>query len=196
MDLTASKQALRRALRARPRPSVAEAARAAEAAAARLCETPEFARAARVALYAALEDELPTRPAFLGVVGAGKQVLLPRIAPGRRLVFEAVDDWGALRAGRYGVLEPPSGSGETAPLAGTDLVVVPGVAFDRAGGRLGRGAGYYDRAFPVDADRAPVLFGLAFERQLVARVPTGPRDRRVAAVVTERALYRAGGSLQ
>jgi 5-formyltetrahydrofolate cyclo-ligase len=74
-------------------------------------------------------------------------------------------------------------------------VLVPGVAFDRAGGRLGRGAGYYDRAFPVSAPSAPLLIGVAYEIQRVDRLPLVETDRRMDAVVTERALHwTAGGA--
>jgi 5-formyltetrahydrofolate cyclo-ligase len=88
------------------------------------------------------------------------------------------------------VLEPPL-QAEAVALAEGDLVLVPGVAFDRAGHRLGRGGGFYDRAFPAGAPRAPFLMGVAYEIQLVDVVPHGEGDRCMQAVVTERALYRA-----
>ena len=86
------------------------------------------------------------------------------------------------------MLEPPSGAA-VRPAAG-DVVVVPGVAFDRAGGRLGRGRGYYDRAFPVGEADAPRLVGFAYAVQLVEHVPCDSRDRRVDAIVTEEGVHR------
>lgn len=99
-----------------------------------------------------------------------------------------MQSWDALRRGRFGVLEPPAGA-VVRPQAG-DVVVVPGVAFDRDGGRLGRGRGYYDRAFPVGAEEAPRLVGFAYSVQLVERVPCDSRDRRMDAIVTEDGVHR------
>ena len=69
-----------------------------------------------------------------------------------------------------------------------DVVIAPGVAFDAEGWRLGWGGGHYDRAFPPEAAEAPLLFGLAFELQVVESVPHGSRDRRMDAIVTERGI--------
>jgi len=75
-----------------------------------------------------------------------------------------------------------------------DVVVVPGVAFDARGRRLGRGAGCYDRTFPADQRPAPVLIGAAGGAQLVDSVPSGSHDRAMDAIVTERALrWMKGG---
>jgi 5-formyltetrahydrofolate cyclo-ligase len=102
--------------------------------------------------------------------------------------------WEALRPGAYGVLEPPADSAAI-PLGAGDLVLVPGVAFDAAGYRLGRGKGYYDRSFarPRGGAEHPLLLGVGYEFQVVAVVPHGVRDRRLDAVVTERAVRWVGG---
>lgn len=98
-----------------------------------------------------------------------------------------MERWRELCPGRFGVLEPPAGAPEEAPAVG-DAVVVPGVAFDRAGGRLGRGGGHYDRAFPPGAPGAPLLVGFAHAFQLVECVPSDSHDRRMDAIVTERGM--------
>jgi 5-formyltetrahydrofolate cyclo-ligase len=113
--------------------------------------------------------------------------LLPRVVAGR-LEFAAVDDLATLETGRFGVLEPGAASSPV-ELTPSDLVFVPGVAFDRDGGRLGRGGGHYDRAFP-SAPSAPVLVGVGFSLQLIERVPMGPLDRRVDGVITEVGVAR------
>jgi 5-formyltetrahydrofolate cyclo-ligase len=168
----------------------AEAERAASRIAARLLEEPALRNASRVALYAALEGEVPSRPLFDLLTGLGKPCLLPRAEAQHALAFALVTDWGELRPGRYGVLEPPAQAAVIRPEAG-DLVLVPGVAFDREGGRLGRGLGYYDRAFPVSAPRPPLLIGVAYQIQLVDALPRVETDRRVDAVITEAGLHWA-----
>jgi 5-formyltetrahydrofolate cyclo-ligase len=75
-----------------------------------------------------------------------------------------------------------------------DLVLVPGIAFDAQGYRLGHGLGCYDAAFPPGAASPPLLFGVAYEFQIVESVPHGSRDRRVDAIVTERTIRRIGGA--
>jgi 5-formyltetrahydrofolate cyclo-ligase len=148
--------------------------------------------ARRVAMYAALPDELPTRPLFDALVSAGKPCLLPRIAPGRRLVFAPVERWEGLHRAGYGVLEPPEAE-PPCELSDGDVVIVPGLAFDRAGRRLGRGAGYYDRTFPPGGGRQPLLVGVACEAQIVESVPADSHDRAMDAIVTERGFQWAKG---
>ena len=162
------------------------AAPAGEAVRGRLEGWRPFLAARRVALYAALPDELPTRSLFEGVVASGRPALLPRILPGRKLDFCPAARWGELRAGRYGVLTPPADAEPVALEAG-DLVLVPGLAFDLAGGRLGQGGGYYDRAFASDG--GPLLCGVAYAFQLIDAVPCNSRDRRMDAIVTDRGLH-------
>jgi len=94
-----------------------------------------------------------------------------------------------LRPGRMGILEPAPA--QWAEPAAVGAVLVPGVAFDRSGGRLGRGGGYYDRL--LRGLRA-VKVGVAFEAQLVGVVPAGPTDQRVDWVVTEQGVYPAASA--
>jgi 5-formyltetrahydrofolate cyclo-ligase len=162
--------------------------RAGEAVTRSLLAAPELARARRVAVYAALPDELPTDTLLRALLEMGRVVLLPRTTGGNRLVFATVRDLGTLRRGRFGILEPPAGA-PRAELGREDLVLVPGVAFDRRGGRLGRGSGCYDRSLPD----APFLSGLAFDFQLVETVPRAPHDRTMDAVVTESEFVRVHG---
>ena len=191
MTLDARKRALRRELSERRRATAPERwLEAGRLVAASVVALPECRRAGRVALYAALPDELPTRPLFGLLRQAGRPVLLPRIV-GERLEFAPIERWEELRPGRYGVPEPPAGRAAIGLEAG-DLVVLPGVAFDAAGHRLGRGGGIYDRTFARGTPAGPVLCGVALELQVVDEVPQGPGDRAVDLVVTERTVRRMG----
>jgi 5-formyltetrahydrofolate cyclo-ligase len=188
-DPASRKLRLRRILSERRRAvPPGEAASAASRIASRLVAEPAVRRARRVALYAALPDEVPSRPLFDALVAQGMPCLFPRALEEHTLAFVRVTDWSELRPGRYGVLEPPALAAVTRPEEG-DLVLVPGVAFDRAGNRLGRGQGFYDRAFPAGAPRPPLLIGVAYQFQLVEAVPHTETDRRVDAVVTELELH-------
>lgn len=136
--------------------------------------------AARVGLYAAYDGELPTRALFDALGSLAIERLFPRIERGV-LAWGTASDWDALAPGSFGILEPTSTT--EAPRA-SDVVLVPGVAFDRRGGRLGRGGGYYDRAFPAGA-RSPWLVGVGYSFQWVAELPCDSRDRRMDAILTE-----------
>jgi 5-formyltetrahydrofolate cyclo-ligase len=190
-DPASEKRRLRRVLSQQRRAvPPAEAARAASWIADRLLSEPVLRSARRVALYAAHEGEVPSRPLFDALIGLGKPCLFPRALEPPALAFARVADWSELSPGRYGVLEPPAQAAVIQPEAG-DLVLVPGVAFDRGGVRLGRGLGFYDRAFPVSAPRSPLLIGVAYQIQLVDALPSVETDRRVDAVITETGLHWA-----
>jgi len=170
---------LRRELLARRKQLAPDARVAAgEAVAHHVLQLPQVARAARIALYAALSDELPTRPLFEALASLRCERLLPRVE-GSRLVFVPISAWDELVPGAFRVPEPP---GTPVRLRPGDVAVVPGVAFDRAGNRLGRGSGHYDRTF---AGSGPLLVGIGFQLQLVASVPHDSRDRPMDVIVTE-----------
>jgi 5-formyltetrahydrofolate cyclo-ligase len=188
-ELAAEKRRVRRSLSQLRRGVAPEAAaRAAERIASRLLGEPAVRRARRIALYAALPDEVPSRPLFVALRSLAASLWFPRVQAERELVFARVSDWSELRPGRYGVLEPSASAATIEPEEG-DLVLVPGVAFDRAGNRLGRGKGFYDRAFPCGAPGPPLLMGVAYAIQLLDAVPHSREDRRMDAVVTESGLH-------
>ncbi len=184
-----------RMLRLRRGVAPAEAARAGREAASALIDLALVSRAARIALYAALPGELPTRPLFDAVVERKGAALLPRVVEPLGLEFCAVERWEELRPGSFGVLEPARGGSAVRPTTG-DLVVVPGVAFDEAGYRLGHGKGYYDRAFAAELGDAPTLVGFGYEFQIVDSVPHDHRDRRMDAIVTDRKIRDCSGCLR
>jgi 5-formyltetrahydrofolate cyclo-ligase len=165
----------------RRRVSAVAAAEAAAAVARAALEEPRVRRAHRIALYAAFDGELPTRDLFeaLGALPAVR--ILPRVGVGG-LTWARAIAWGDLSPGRFGIREPVSGESES--LDACDIAFVPGVAFDADGWRLGRGGGYYDRAFVPGKDR-PWVVGVGYSFQWVAEVPHDSRDRRVDAIVTE-----------
>lgn len=180
--LRESKRALRAAVLARCRTLPAAEREAAERALhERVRACSEFRSASRLALFAGtLSGEVATRPLFDAARAAGAEVALPRVL-GDALSFALAARWEDLRPGPLGVPEPPADAPEAPSPA---LALIPGVAYDLCGGRLGRGRGYYDRwlaTLPADVPR----IGLAFECQLVDAVPCGPDDRPVDAIFTE-----------
>lgn len=143
---------------------------------------------AAVALYAPKGTEVDTSRIDAFARARGLRVLYPRIIDGeRRLAFhEAALD--ALVPGPFGLREPHV-SAPAVDLAELAAVIVPGLAFDRAGGRIGWGRGYYDATL-VHAPGA-LRIGLAFECQIIDAVPRDPHDASLHYVVTEAAIYRA-----
>ena len=141
-----------------------------------------------VAGYWPLGSELDVRPLLLHLRSFGRLVALPVSGPrGQALTFRAWDPAVPLAAGRYGIHEPDADCPEVVPA----VLLVPLLAFDRAGHRLGYGAGYYDRT--LDALRAvrPVLaVGVAFAAQEVDAVPCADHDERLDWIVTERFALR------
>ncbi len=165
-------------------PAEARAAKA-EAIAARIAALPSYARAHTVLLTLPFRNEWDTRPLVVSALAAGKTVAMPRVNGARRMLeLHAITDPARdVVAGPQGIPEPRPECVEIAPPA-IDWVLVPGVTFDRAGRRLGYGGGYYDRLLPLLPSRAPRIAG-AFQIQIVDRVPAGPHDIAVDAIVTE-----------
>lgn len=147
----------------------------------RLLATPQFAAAGALALYCAIQNEVFTEAVFAAARRSGKTVAYPRVS-GEGLEFVEVFDRCELGRGAFGILEP-TGS-RRLPLKALDLVVVPGVAFDLTGHRLGYGKGYYDRVLHDCGERG-VLAGFCFEFQLVEALPAEAHDVRMDMVITE-----------
>ncbi len=163
-----------------------DALSAGRAMAATLLARSEWSRAGRVALFAGLADEPDTRPVFDAIQSAGKLAFFPRCRDDGALDMVRIRNWQELRKGRFGILEPP-GEGVPEPLSGLDLMLLPGVAFDSRGRRLGRGGGFYDRSLArVGDQKGPKTVGVGFAFRLIERVPADSHDRRVDAVLTDR----------
>lgn len=157
MSIAAEKERLRREIGAlRRRIDPARRTLAGDAVARHVLAWPGLRPARRVALYAALPDELPTDRLMGALLARGHALLLPRAADSERLEFAAVSERSLLAPGVFGVLEPPPEAPAT-PLREDDLVLLPGVAFDRWGARLGRGGGWYDRSLPPAFATSSVL---------------------------------------
>jgi 5-formyltetrahydrofolate cyclo-ligase len=167
-----------------------ETARLAGGAAARhLVATAEYRSCRRLVAYAELAGELPLGPVIERARADGKALLWPRLRPDGGLDFAPCERVEELVPGRYGVREPARTTPSATP--GPDLLLlVPGLAFDAAGGRLGRGGGAWDRAL-VEA-RGAIAFGVGYEFQVVNAVPREAHDRPVAALLTERGVRRCG----
>jgi 5-formyltetrahydrofolate cyclo-ligase len=179
-----SKQALRDAVVAARRRLVPEdrAARSGEIA-ARLVALDPWARAGTVGLYAPMGAEVDTSAIADAAVASGKRVAFPMLTGGDRALAFALCASRDLVAGALRTREPPP-SAPALPLAELDLVLVPGVAFDLECRRLGRGRGHYDATLALLRDGAARV-GLAFEVQLVPRIPHEPHDVALDAVITE-----------
>jgi 5-formyltetrahydrofolate cyclo-ligase len=154
-------------------------------------ELPAWQQAGTIMSYVSFGSEVATPPLITAALAAGKRVAVPFcVREGRRLIASEVlafpDD---LQPGTLGILEPRPES--LRPLAPEliDLVIVPGVAFDRAGNRLGYGAGYYDR-FLATLKPGAVTAGLAFAKQIVASVYPEAHDRPVDMVITETEIIK------
>jgi 5-formyltetrahydrofolate cyclo-ligase len=120
---------------------------------------------------------LPGEPDWLGKdLPVDKQIAFPRIAENGMLLFFS---GSAFEIGGLGVSEPVGGTAATSP----DLVIVPGLAFDPTGARLGRGKGFYDRW--LGANPAAKTLGVCFRCQIVESVPAESHDARVDAILTE-----------
>jgi 5-formyltetrahydrofolate cyclo-ligase len=160
----------------------------------RLAELAAFRRAGLVLGYVGFGSEPDTRPWLGAVLETGRGLLLPRVDRARRrLELYHVADLGQdLRPGVWGIAEPDPARCRPAGREGIDFVLVPGVAFDVRGGRVGYGGGYYDGLL-AGWPSPPLLVAAAFELQVVPAVPMGPGDRRVDRVVTEARTYPEEG---
>lgn len=149
----------------------------------KLFSDPSFKKAVHIALYHGVAPEVLTRP-FLQNILKEKKIYLPKVgALWRRMTLRRVRSCSSdLVRGAYGIMEPKASCSRRSA-CGMDLLIIPGVAFDRKGGRLGRGGGYYDKLLS-DAKKVTKI-GLCFREQLVKKVPMTARDVRMDKVITD-----------
>ncbi|TYP54196.1 5-formyltetrahydrofolate cyclo-ligase [Thermosediminibacter litoriperuensis] len=147
----------------------------------------EFKKSGIVMFYVDARNEVETREAIERALSMGKRVAVPKTIKGQRLLAVEIKGTGELVPGTFGILEPEKDDGLDPEVI--DLVVVPGVAFDRRGYRLGYGAGYYDGFLPRLRPEVKKI-ALAFELQLTEYIPAEKHDIRMDAIVTEKGIYR------
>ena len=142
---------------------------------------PRLAGAAVVAGYRPTPWEIDPGAIEARLLAAGVTVALPRTRPNAPLTFHAIDRHTVIEPGLHGIHEPPA----NAPVVLPDVILVPLVAADRRGFRIGQGGGHYDRTLEALRRQKPVrAIGLAFDVQLVDTLPAEAHDQRLDALAT------------
>lgn len=153
---------------------------------ARVLNMNEFVSAKIVAAYHPIGSEVSTLKILSSVLQLNKCLTLPRVEDETRIIFAEVKDLGDdLEVGRYNIMEPKN---RCLKMNKMDLVLVPGIAWDEHGYRLGYGKGYYDRYL---ANLQTVSVGLAYDFQVLEDIPHGRNDFRVNLIVTEKRVIKA-----
>ena len=152
----------------------------------RLFSLPEFKSARAIMFFVSFRSEVETVPMIRRVLDDGKRVILPKVKGTELELFEINNFDKDVSPGAWGILEPC----EIAPakLDDLDIIIVPGAAFDARGNRLGYGAGFYDKL--LSAFTKPTV-ALAFEVQIVPKVPADSHDVPVKKIVTEKRTIEA-----
>jgi 5-formyltetrahydrofolate cyclo-ligase len=161
-----------------------------------LMALPEFAAAQSVMIYLSMAEEVDTSHVARRAWAAGKRVLAPRVRLADRSMdaFEIHSLRDRLVPGPYDILQPQDGS--PWPPGQIDFIVVPALAFSRNGGRLGRGAGFYDRFLLRARDQMrgsqkalPLACGLAFDEQILDDLPMFDHDQPIDVLVSDKGLW-------
>lgn len=194
---SSAKSELRRELLAARRALSPDTCRtSATALAVRAFELPELADARTVAAYVSVGTEPGTRALLDALRAAGKRVLLPLLLPDNDLDWAAYEGPGSLaeaaHPGKMRLLEPTGPALGPEAVTQADAVLLPGLAVDARGMRLGRGGGSYDRVLErlERAGAHPALVVLLYDDEVVARVPEEPHDHPVQAVATPSGVVR------
>jgi 5-formyltetrahydrofolate cyclo-ligase len=148
-----------------------------------LLSRPEVEMAGTIAAYVSFGTEPDTRSLLFALWKRGAYVLLPRLLPDNDLDWATYEGPDSLAPGRYGLLEPQAEPRGVRSVAAADVVIVPAVAVDRTGVRLGRGGGSYDRALARVGPHI-LTVGLVYDSELVEALPAGPHDQHLRAAVT------------
>lgn len=191
-----AKQILRNRIRARRQalpPS--QQHRASRAILKQLSKHPLFQNSQNIAFYLANNGELDPQPLMQFAHLSKKHCYLPVLKPDHSLRFVRYRPGAPLINNRYGIDEPCGRRGQISPHK-LDIVIMPLVAFDRQGGRLGMGGGFYDRSFQSSGSthrsKRPLLLGLGHAFQEVAYLELEAWDVKLAVIATEKELIRAG----
>jgi 5-formyltetrahydrofolate cyclo-ligase len=198
-----SRPQLRRMLRnARRALTPSEQREAAQGVYRQLAQHPLFRRAKHISLYLPTDGEIDPHLLLRAAQRRGKATYLPVLSawPRTKMVFQRVRPGEKLLPNRFRILEPRTNVRRQRKVWALDLVLLPLVGFDDAGGRLGMGGGFYDRSLAYLARRQhwrkPTLLGLAHECQKVERLVQASWDVPLAGTVTDKKWYIAQASLE
>lgn len=162
---------------------------------ARFMALPEYAAAKTVMFYVDVRSEVRTRNDLASALSTGKRIVVPYCVDGELELFH-LEDMNELQVGMYKILEPKpelrTVQAKRVEVEQLDLIMVPGVAFDRRGGRMGHGKGYYDKLLEHARPDTP-LVALAFECQMFPEVPVAEHDIFMDKIITEAAVYPGRG---
>lgn len=152
----------------------------------KLFSLKEFNDSNTIAFYVSVKSEVHTHEMIEKSIALGKKVSVPILRQKEnKLEFSEISSLKDLHKTPFGLLEPKKELEKIAPLDEIDLVIVPGIAFDRQGNRIGYGKGYYDRLLKQLSSLA-VTIGLCFEENLLESIPATKNDEKVNIVLTEK----------
>ena len=178
------KQALRRRMRAcRNALSPQQQAELSESLLRTLCSWLRYQQAPLIAPYVSMPSEADTHALLQQVLADGKQLVVPRCLSKETMAFYQLESLTQLEPGAYGILEPKTECRLITQFPPGSICIVPGLAFDRHGGRLGYGAGYYDRFLSAHPELIPV--GYCSEAFVLPKVPMEATDCRMQYLLTE-----------
>ena len=185
MTIQEEKAALRRRIRAAMRQLPAEEKRLGdERIAAHLLSLAAYLRAETVFCFVSTPQEIETRPILLDVLTSGRRLCVPRCVEGNEMEAVVIRSLEELRSGAYGILEPPDG--EVLSPEEISFAVIPCLACDRRGRRLGQGGGYYDRFLARYRGDAALL---CREAWVLSAIPADLYDQTIETLVTDAQIY-------
>jgi 5-formyltetrahydrofolate cyclo-ligase len=154
---------------------------------------PEYQHAKTVLFYLDVRSEVRTRHTLPEALQSGKTIVIPWCTETVELALFKLESMNELSVGMYGILEPKQElrllSEKQMDPNSIDLIMVPGVAFDRRCARMGHGKGYYDKLLENVRPDTP-LIALAFECQLFPEIPVAPHDIFMSKIITEKTIYQ------
>lgn len=161
-------------------------------------ESSFYKESENIFIYISYDSEINTKDIIMRAIKEGKKIYVPRTEFSTKLMNAVrIENFDNLVESRYGILEPKKDEPFIDP-NDLDLIVVPGVAFDKNGGRVGYGAGYYDRYFKRinNENKSKIIkLVLAYDFQLIDKVPTDEEDVLIDAVMTEKQFIKSWGNV-
>ena len=160
-----------------------------------LVSLPEYKNSRVVMFYVSTIREVFTHDLIESAIAEGKKVAVPFIPPEEDVMYPCpIEEFRDLKCRPWGILQPTKEKCSKSQAAFPDLVIVPGLAFDRVGNRLGRGRGFYDRFLRL-VDRKIPKIALAFSYQVIERIPIASNDVPVDKIITEDGVIECGNTV-